>query len=526
MNTRKYFSIESIKNNWFLIITIIVSAFLRLWQIGGYMIYLGDEGRDDLVVYNILHGHLTLLGPTSSVGGFFLGPFYYYLMAPFLWLSNYNPVGPSIMVAIFGVITTFLVYKMGEKTFSKKVGLISAFLYAISPIVIIYSHSSWNPNVMPFFTIATLYSLYFGLTKKNWKYIVLSGIFFGITMQLHYIEIFLSVMMFFYILLFYFLKKTFDIKKIVINYLELGVGFLIGFSPFIAFEVRHDFTNSLNILKFIFNSPSYTGTGSQIGTNVWLVFLRLFAGIPFNFPLSENFKNYNWNLVEVWMFFALVVGIASILLFLKRLRNLSKNIDNKFFLNLLMIIWLFFGIVLFAFYKKPIYDYYLEFLYPLPFILIANLCLFLFNQKKYFNVGKIVSGVIILVIIISSIIFSSFRNPPNQLVKQTKTISDFALSKTDGMPFNFALITGGNSDHAYRYFFKLADRDPVVIQYPGIDPQRTSVTSQLLVVCESLPCGPLGDSLWEIAGFGRASIAGHWKVSVVEVYRLVHYEGK
>src|SRR5690349_18152073 len=140
MNIRKYLNIRSIKENWFLIATILLAAFLRLWQIGDYMNYLGDEGRDDLVVYNILHGHLTLLGPTSSVGSFFLVPIYYYFMAPFLWLSHYQPVRPSIMVALLVVVTVYLVYKIGEKTFSKNVGLISAFLYSISPILIIYSH--------------------------------------------------------------------------------------------------------------------------------------------------------------------------------------------------------------------------------------------------------------------------------------------------------------------------------------------------------------------------------------------------
>src|SRR3989344_2122005 len=93
------------------VVTILVlAAFLRLYRIADYMTFLGDEGRDVLVVYNILHGKLTLLGPTSSVGGFFLGPIYYYFMAPFLWLFNYNPVGPAVMVALFGIATVYLIY--------------------------------------------------------------------------------------------------------------------------------------------------------------------------------------------------------------------------------------------------------------------------------------------------------------------------------------------------------------------------------------------------------------------------------
>ena len=67
---------------------------------------------------------------------------------------------------------------------------------------------------------------------------------------------------------------------------------------------------------------------------------------------------------------------------------------------------------------------------------------------------------------------------------------------------------------------------PVTIQNIAIDPKRTSVTDQLFVVCESLPCHPLGASLWEISGFGRAEIVGEWQVSVVKVYKLIRYQEK
>ena len=133
------FKIQNSKVKIILLGILGLAAILRLYRIGDYMNFLGDEGRDALVVYNILHGKLTLLGPTSSVGGFFLGPIYYYFSAPFLFLSKFDPVGPAIMVALFGIATVWLVYKLGETVFNKNVGLISAFLYAISPTVIIYS---------------------------------------------------------------------------------------------------------------------------------------------------------------------------------------------------------------------------------------------------------------------------------------------------------------------------------------------------------------------------------------------------
>ena len=59
------------KTNGVLLIILCLAAFLRLYRIQDYMTFLGDEGRDVLVAYNILHGHLTLLvQPLRSVDFF------------------------------------------------------------------------------------------------------------------------------------------------------------------------------------------------------------------------------------------------------------------------------------------------------------------------------------------------------------------------------------------------------------------------------------------------------------------------
>src|SRR3990167_9969440 len=135
------FKIQNSKVKIILLGILALAAALRLYRIGDYMNFLGDEGRDALVVYNILHGKLTLLGPTSSVGGFFLGPIYYYFMAPFLLLFNYNPVGPAVMVALIGIATTYLLYKICEIFFNRKVAIFAALLYSISPLIFSYSRS-------------------------------------------------------------------------------------------------------------------------------------------------------------------------------------------------------------------------------------------------------------------------------------------------------------------------------------------------------------------------------------------------
>jgi 4-amino-4-deoxy-L-arabinose transferase-like glycosyltransferase len=102
-----------LRNNILIICILLVAAYMRFYKIDQYMTFLGDEGRDAITIFNILHGKLTLLGPTASVGGFFMGPAYYYLVTPFFWLFNYSPVGASVMVALLGVVTVWLIYKIG-----------------------------------------------------------------------------------------------------------------------------------------------------------------------------------------------------------------------------------------------------------------------------------------------------------------------------------------------------------------------------------------------------------------------------
>lgn len=512
--------------NLFLILILGIAAFLRLYRIADYMVFLGDEGRDVLVEYNILHGHLTLLGPTSSVGGFFLGPIYYYMAAPFLWLFHYHPVGPSIMVAILGIATVFLIYKICAEFFDRKVAVVASALYAISPLVIVNSKSSWNPNVMPFFSLLTLYTLYQGVRKENWKLIFTAGFLLGIALQLHYLATFLGVIIFFYLTIFTFYKNKFGIgkeriKDLFINYISIGVGFMVGFSPFLVFELRHGFRNTQNILNFIFASKD-TGPGPDFLTIIHGVFFRLFADLLTAFPDLSRYTEFSQSEISVWSYFAWGLGIFSVIFFLWKFFNVKKDRENLLRYSLLLF-WLFFGIFLFGFYKKSIYDYYFGFIFPLPFILTGISLTGLWNFQKY--LGKMLALGILLVLIFINVSQSPIAKEPNRQVNQAKTLADFILDKTADRPFNFALITGGNSDHAYRYFFKLAGRDPVTILNPAVDSQRKSITNQLFVICEMKECQPLGNSLWEVAGFGRADIAGVWNVSVLKVYKLVHYHG-
>ncbi len=498
-----------------------IGLFLRTYKIRDYVVFLGDEGRDVLAAYNILHGDLTLLGPTSSVGGFFLGPIYYYFMAPFLWLSNNDPVGPSVGVALFGVATIYLVYKLCSEFFGMKAGLIASFLYAISPIVIIYSRSSWNPNVFPFFTIASLYSLYKGVSKNKIWLFILSGFLMGINLQIHYLATFVGVIIFFYVLLAEFEPTIKYAVNSLKRYAFMAIGFLVGFSPFLAFEMRHQFTNTQNIIKFIFTSEE-TG-GGKIGENILFVFERLYGGLIIRLPRPMDFNMFDRNIIQLWIDAGLFLGFFATGFFLVRFFR-NKNNKEEFRKYLLLLLWGGVGIGLFGLYKKPIYDYYLGFLFPLSFLFVGMFFSDIWEKFKIY--GKPIVSFLLFCLVVINLKFSPITMARNNQIDQVKGIAHFVLEKTGGRPFNFAIAGSGNSDHAYRYFFKLAGKEPIIIKGITEDPQRKSVTDQLFVVCEINPCSPLGESSNDIAGFGRGEIEDVWDVSVLKVYKLKHYSGQ
>lgn len=483
-----------------LVFVILLGAFLRLYRIADYITFLGDEGRDVLVVKRIIVDHkFTLLGPTASVGGFFLGPIYYYFMIPFLWVFRLDPVGPAVMVALFGIATVFLVYKAGKDFFNNRVGLLAAGLYAISPLVVAYSRSSWNPNLMPFFSLLIIWVTWKMVIEGKPKFLVLIGFLFGILIQLHYLAVFLMAVVAVYLL------NCFRQFKYLKYYFGAIGGFLLGWLPFLLFELRHNFPNFQTLYRFVFFGKE---TGFAIKR-----FLPIIADVTFR--LFNRLVTNNEKALA-----ALLLACSLIMLFWQGRR---VKLEKQKFALILLSFWLVIGVGLFIFYQKSIYDYYFGFMFPLPFLLTGLILDKIARINKLFCFLAILLYCYVALVNLKGI---SFRYPANRQLDQTKQIARMIIDKTEGKPFNFALITRQNSDHAYRYFLEIWGRKPITIENPQVDPERKTVTDQLLVVCEVADCKPLGHSLWEIAGFGRAEIVGSWPApGGIAVMKLVHYQG-
>lgn len=497
------------------ILIILAAAYLRMYRIPEYMTFLGDEGRDVLVVKRmIVDGKWTLLGPTASVGGFFMGPIYYYFMLPFLWLWNLDPVGPAVMVAAIGVISVFLVYLFGKRMFSERIGIFASSLYALSPVVIAHSRSSWNPNIVPFFSILLFYILWSIGQRKKFGLLFVVGIICGIGVQLHYTFLFLCVVSGLWIL------WIGGISKRMWKYWGLVIlGFIVGFSPFLAFEIRHQFSNTQAILRFVFAGKDTGFDLMHFVSNSIIVLYQLFGRLVLHLPDANKLASIpGWQRIA-WQWGTSIVAVASIGVLLVKQKCKQKMYAS--YVIPLMLLWLAVILFFFGLYKKPIYDYYLGICFAIPFFSVG----ILFDTLYVHKWGKWIAVLCYSFLVLLNWQGRPFRFIPNNQLGQTKQIAREVLEKTEGKPYNFALLSSGNSDHAYRYFLEIWGQPPVTIENPTVDPERKTVTDQLLIICEYPSCEPIGNPLWEVAGFGRAEVTSVWDVSVVKLYKLIHYQG-
>lgn len=472
---------------------ILTAIFFRFWHIRDYVVFLGDEGRDMLIMRNIfIEKHLPFLGPSASVGGFYLGPIYYWMAAPFLLLWHFDPVGPAHLVAILGVVTVFLLYKFINEALGFWPAIAAGVLYSASPLIVRYSRSSWNPNPLPFFSLLLIYFIYLAIIKKRNVYFLAAGASFGIAIQLHY----LAAILFLISAIIVGVNTSFkNWPKIVFFAI---IGFLITFSPFLMFEIRHNFPNIRTILEF-------TTRGTTIGYKtphfVWLVSNT--GNI-----LLEEIAGLKGTIFTKAIFWILSAGsILGLILY-------RKDAQKKLIFTI-GIVWFLGGILILRSYTGQIYDYYFDFMFPAPFLLAA-LVVFLMRRKLITRLAAFTFVAAVLALFASN---GFYKTPPNRLIDQTENIANFVIEKSQNQPYNFALISNSNSDHAYRYFLEIKNHSPKQLE--------EIVTDQLIVVCESKECAPLGNPLWEIAGFGRAEIAQEWNLPKYgfKVFHLTHWPG-
>ena len=461
------------------------------------MTFLGDEGRDALIVKDILVEHIIpSIGPPSSVGNVYLGPLYYYMMATSMAIFWLNPVAAAGMVALIGVMAVALIYYLARVWFGMYSAILSASLYALSFVVTFYSRSSWNPNPAPFFTLLAVLGFYKARQTKNFLWLILTGLSTAAAVQMHYLALILIPVFGILYIFELFQQKKLQEYNYFISGAFLGVvSFILVMLPLILFDFRHDFLNYRGVVAL------FTKSGSSVSFN-------LFDSLAKISPIFDQKLVGRYLGAEN----PLIIFLVSIFIITPIMIALYKVVYKKEAMSWsikALSVWLAVGLFGVSLFRLEVYDHYLGFLSPVPFLLLGA---FIFELPDKWK--KIAAALIIIILGFLNLQQNVLFKPAGNQFTRTREIAQFVLNEAGNKPFNFALISKNNYDSAYQFYFYIYGHEPKVVP---ID-----VTDQLLVVCEDPICKPVGNAKYEIAGFGWTLMDKETYFDGVRIYRLIH----
>jgi 4-amino-4-deoxy-L-arabinose transferase-like glycosyltransferase len=425
------------------------------------MTFLEDEGRDLLIMHKMIDTlRPVLLGPQTSTGNMYLGPLYYYIVTPALFLAQMDPLGPVVLIALTGVLTVWLLFRFGSKWFGKFSGVMAALMYSVLPLPVSFTRNSWNPNLAPVFSLLILWYLVKIVENKEYtfKNFLLLGILSGCLVQMHYMT--LLYLLGTGVTLLIYLRRA--LPSLLRGVIFAGLGFVISLLPFIVFEIRNDFVNTHAITRFIEakeeHNIRYTLPAKLYLDKVTLTTTRLFAS---QFGRDSMTTDPYRTTITLLISLIILVGIYT-----GRKATDSRSRILKLIFLTFIIPLAFIGI-----YQENIHLHYLGFFFPLTYLLVAG-------TMTPNNPVRWLSGPVLIFLIIYSspqLLGYLSSSGTNQVIR-ARDVASYIVKESGGEPYNMVSASGTHTT-PFLYFTSISDHPPT-----------TTFVPTLFIVCQGRPC--------------------------------------
>ncbi len=364
--------------------------------------FIWDESSDLVRMQELFKDfRLTMLGPMSEDGIKIFGSLTYYLTLPFVIAGNFSPVSSAWATAFFGILTVVVLLWLIKKNKTSVSLVIVFFLLLFSYPLLQSARWAWNPHFIPFWQSLGLVTFLIGENMG----IILSGLFFGLTIHHHYYGLFVALGF----LLIVGWKKKERLLKIIFYLLGLG----IAISPFILFDLTHP--PGLFLTRMVSFSPLSYQNG------------------------AFNVKNMILNMVSVPWSFArfmagekIVFGWIVLILSILNIFKLKRDRSQKW---LLVVLVHFLGLSTIG---GGIFDHYL-----LPAVIFYYLWI-ISSYKK-----SLISKILIYVLIVSNVFALPsviFKNDWSTNIKASEEITGYIVSKCNNNCKNYNLVVLGSPD--------------------------------------------------------------------------------
>lgn len=351
---------------------IFLSFFLRMYEIDSKSPFGWDQIDNAWKAKNIIvNNEYPLLGmQAKSSSGIFIGPFYYYFVAIFYFITNLDPIASGIVAGVSSLFSMLALFFILKKIFSTGVAIIALALNGFTMGVIVFERVQWPVNFIPIIGLLIFFSLY-KITTGNVKYILLLSLSFGISLHIHFTVLFYPVIVLFSLPFFPRTKET-------LKYMLLGLLIVV---PFIAPIVIAYVNQAQNISSAATYGQSYYH-GFHLRRVAQLVNDGFIQFIPY--------LMYDWLKV-------LKLFILPIFIFIYLYKNISRN--SLVFCYLLLLFFIVPWLVL-STYSGELTDYYFAVNRFLALMVISYLI------YRIYKVPSSIIKVIVVILIVLHIVYN------------------------------------------------------------------------------------------------------------------------
>ncbi len=257
-----------------LVLVIIVAGLLRFWQLGDIPPGLyRDEAANGLDALDVLEGRRTEENPFYFSSNNGREPLYIYLTTFFVGLMGQSAEAVRIGAAVVGTLTTLVVFLLADSWFGRRVGLLSAWIWAITVWSVHLSRIGLRPVTLPLMIGLSLWLGTMAFRRRRdglpsiWLWL-LSGVVYGVSfytyLAVRFTPIFLAV-----VLLYLVLTKRH--KPLWPGILWFFLGALVVAAPFILLTVQEPELiagrlDQVSILNSAVNEGSLIGS---LWDNIW-----------------------------------------------------------------------------------------------------------------------------------------------------------------------------------------------------------------------------------------------------------------
>lgn len=428
---------------FYLILFFVFGFFIiRSLRLNDLLGFYYDQGRDALVIWDLWHnGKFFLIGPTTGLQGVFLGPWYYYLIAPFYLLGSGNPVFPAMFLIFLTTVASFVGYLMMKTYFGGKSAYIFLTLTLFSRYIFLSSRWLSNPTPIMLSSVVLLWCLFKSVEKKNIFWWTVSSFVAGASLH------FESASAIFYvpiIFITYLYVSFFDKKKAPgVNAVFAGVLiYLFVQLPQIIFNFRHHNILLEGVKIAFLEKESFSLSFGSILNDRLVYFSRIVSDLfsPKGNLLSATILSFS--------FFG----------FLKNRREIFKN--RQF---IVLIIFCMVPVVGYIFYQGNngyLFDYYFTGYFFAVYVLVP-LGLSLFIERSglitTFLVSiSILSFAIVNLFSIGNYLEDDLSGPSNITLGNQLKVIDWIVKDVDSSnidKFNVDVYVPPVIPYAYDYLF-------------------------------------------------------------------------